>query len=202
MLNYKVKIGLVPLRRNTTDRPKGTFLTWHSAEERGSRFVKYIEENFTNENVSFVNSKGLGHKDLIFDDDSAQAIIERFKDADVDAVFIINCNFGNEEAAADIAKALGKPVLLWAPLDDEYYVDGMRPTDSQCGLFGVSRQMQRFHIPFSHINCCEVDSDEFKEGFESFVRVVCMVKNFSGLRIGQVGHVRHRSSRLSGTRVS
>ena len=187
MLNYKVKIGLVPLRRNTTDRPKGTFLTWHSAEERGSRFVKYIEENFTNENVSFVNSKGLGHKDLIFDDDSAQAIIERFKDADVDAVFIINCNFGNEEAAADIAKALGKPVLLWAPLDDEYYVDGMRPTDSQCGLFGVSRQMQRFHIPFSHINCCEVDSDEFKEGFESFVRVVCMVKNFSGLRIGQVG---------------
>ena len=187
MLNYKVKIGLVPLRRNTTDRPKGTFLTWHSAEERGSRFVKYIEENFTNENVSFVNSKGLGHKDLIFDDDSAQAIIERFKDADVDAVFIINCNFGNEEAAADIAKALGKPVLLWAPLDDEYYVDGMRPTDSQCGLFGVSRQMQIFHIPFSHINCCEVDSDEFKEGFESFVRVVCMVKNFSGLRIGQVG---------------
>ena len=78
-------------------------------------------------------------------------------------------------------------MLLWAPLDDEYYVDGMRPTDSQCGLFGVSRQMQRFHIPFSHINCCEVDSDEFKEGFESFVRVVCMVKNFSGLRIGQVG---------------
>ena len=49
MLNYKVKIGLVPLRRNTTDRPKGTFLTWYSAEERGRRFVKYIEENFTSE---------------------------------------------------------------------------------------------------------------------------------------------------------
>jgi mannose-1-phosphate guanylyltransferase len=46
MLDYSVKIGLVPMRRNTTDRPKGTFLTWYSAEQRGERFVKYIEENF------------------------------------------------------------------------------------------------------------------------------------------------------------
>jgi L-fucose isomerase-like protein len=100
---------------------------------------------------------------------------------------IINCNFGNEEAAADIAKALGKPVLLWAPLDDEYYESGMRPTDSQCGLFGVSRQMQRFHVPFSHIPSCRVDSEDFASGFDSFVRVACMVKNFSGMRIGQIG---------------
>ena len=175
------------MRRNTTDRPKGTFLTWYSAEQRGARFVEYIEKHFANDKVSFVDSKGLGIKDLIFDDTSATAMIERMKEEKVDAVLIINCNFGNEEAAADIAKALGKPVLLWAPLDDEYYVDGMRPTDSQCGLFGVSRQFQRFHIPFSHLPCCRVESEEFKEGFDSFVRVACMVKNFTGLRIGQVG---------------
>lgn len=187
MLNYKVKIGLAPMRRNTTDRPRGTFLTWYSAEQRGHRFVRYIEENFTSENVEFVDIQGIGIEDLMFDDASAEQVIQRFKAENVDAVFIINCNFGNEEIAADVAKALGKPVLLWAPLDDEYYVDGMRPTDSQCGLFGVSRQMQRFHIPFSHLPCCRVESPEFKEGFESFVRVVCMVKNFTGLRIGQVG---------------
>lgn len=187
MLNYKVKIGLMPLRRNTTDRPKGTFLTWYSAEERARKNVEYIEKNFSSDNVEFCDTKGLGNKDLIFDDASAAAAIERFKEAEVDALFIINCNFGNEEAAADVAKALGKPVLLWAPLDDEYYVDGMRPTDSQCGLFGVSRQMQRLNIPFSHINCCRVEDDEFKDGFMSFVRVSCMVKNFTGLRIGQVG---------------
>ena len=187
MIDYKVKIGLVPMRRNTTNRPAKTFLTWVSAEERGHRFVDYIENNFATENVSFADSKGLGCADLIFDAKSADDIIERFKNEDVDAVMIINCNFGNEETAADIAHALGKPVLLWAPLDDEYYVDGMRPTDSQCGLFGVSRQMQRYHIPFSHLPCCRVESDEFKEGFESFVRVACMVKNFKGMRIGQVG---------------
>ena len=58
MLDYKVKIGLVPMRRNTTDRPKGTFLTCYSAEERGKKFVKYIEDNFTKEKVSVVDSKG------------------------------------------------------------------------------------------------------------------------------------------------
>lgn len=187
MLNYQVKIGLVAMRRNATNRPKGTFLTWYSAEERGKRFTDYIEKNFTSDHVTFVDNKGIGINDLVFDDESANQVIERFQKEKVDAVMIINCNFGNEEAAADIAKALDKPVLLWAPLDDEYYVDGMRPTDSQCGLFGVSRQMQRYHIPFSHLPCCRVESEEFKEGFDSFVRVACMVKNFKGMRIGQMG---------------
>ena len=187
MLSYKVKIGIVAMRRNTTDRPRGTFLNWYSAEQRGKKITEYIEKNFTNDNVTFVDNKGIGIADLVFDDKSAEEVIERFKAEKVDAVFIINCNFGNEEAAADIAKQIGKPVLLWAPLDDEYYVDGMRPTDSQCGLFGVSRQMQRYHIPFSHLPSCRVESGEFKEGFDSFVRVACMVKNFSGMRIGQIG---------------
>ncbi len=187
MLNYKVKIGLAPMRRNTTNRPAKTFLTWVSAEERGHRFVKYIEDNFTSENVEFVNINGLGHNDLMYDEESAAAVVERFKAEKVDAVIVINTNFGNEEIAADMAKALGKPVCLWAPLDDEYYVDGMRPTDSQCGIFGVSRQFQRFGIPFSHIPCCRVESEEFKKGFEKFARVSCMIKNFTGMRIGQIG---------------
>lgn len=175
------------MRRNTTDRPPKTFLTWSSAEARGHRFVKYIEENFTDENVEFVNINGIGHNDLMYDDDSAAEVVEKFRAEKVDAVIVINCNFGNEEIVADIAKALDKPVCLWAPLDDEYYVDGMRPTDSQCGLFGVSRQLQRFGIPFSHIPCCRVESDEFKKGFDKFVRVSCMIKNFTGMRIGQIG---------------
>ncbi len=187
MFDYSVKIGLVTMRRNTTDRPRGTFLTWYSAEQRGDKFREYIKKNFTTEKVRFVDNVGIGIHDLVFDDETASAVIERFKSEKVDAVFIVNCNFGNEEAACDIARAIGKPLLIWAPLDDEYYIDGMRPTDSQCGLFGMSRQLQRYHIPFSHLPCCRVESEEFRSGFESFVRVACMVKNFSGMRIGQVG---------------
>ena len=58
MFDYNVKIGLVAMRRNTTDRPRGTFLTWYSAEQRGKKFVDYIEENFTTDNQS--RSEGLG----------------------------------------------------------------------------------------------------------------------------------------------
>ena len=187
MLDYRVKIGLVALRRETDYRPPRTFLNWKSAEDRGERFVSYIEEHFLDEKVSFVDSRGLGIGNLIYDDATAQACIERFRAEKVDAVFIINCNFGNEAAAADIAGAMGLPTLIWAPLDDEYYEDGMRPTDSQCGLFAVSRQMSRLHIPFSHLPCCEVESETFRKGFDSFIRVACMVKNFKGLRIGQIG---------------
>ena len=82
------------------------------------KFLNYIEENFTSDKVTFVDNKGIGINDLVFDDASAAEVIERFKEAKVDAVMIINCNFGNEEAAADIAAALGKPVLIWAPLDE------------------------------------------------------------------------------------
>lgn len=187
MLRYDIKIGLLPMRRNATDRPKGTFLTWHSAEERGHRMVDYIESHFAGGHLSFADTKGLGHKDLVYDDASAQAVIARFREERVDAVLLINANFGNEEAAADIARELGVPVCLWAPLDDEYYVDGMRPTDSQCGLFGVSRQFQRYHIPFMHIPCCRVEEDIFTEGFWRFARVACMVKNYTNLRVGQIG---------------
>lgn len=187
MLDYKVKIGLVPMRRNTTDRPRGASWNWYSPEQREKEIVGFIEEHFADDNVEFVDTKGLGIGNLIFDTATAKQAIERMKNADVDAIVIINCNFGNEEAAGDIAHALGKPVLLWAPLDEEYSADGTRTTDSQCGLFGVSRQLQRLHIPFSNIPSCKVDSEEFKEGFERFIRVSCMVKNFKGMRIGQVG---------------
>lgn len=187
MFDYKVKIGLVAMRRNTTDRPRGASWNWHSPQEREKEVVAYIKDNFTNDNVEFVDTKGLGIGNLIFDNASAKQAVERMKNENVDAVVIINCNFGNEEAAGEIALALGKPVLLWAPLDEEYSEDGTRTTDSQCGIFGVSRQLQRLHVPFSNIPSCKVDSEDFKVGFEQFIRVACMVKNFKGMRIGQVG---------------
>ncbi len=187
MFDYTVKIGLIPMRRNTTDRPRGASWNWYSPEQRCKQVVGYIESTFSNDKVQFVDTKGLGIGDLIFDDASANQAIQRMNSENVDAIVIINCNFGNEEAAGDVANAIGKPVLIWAPLDEEYSADGTRTTDSQCGLFGVSRQLQRLHIPFSSIPSCRVDSDEFRDGFERFVRVSCMVKNFKGMRIGQVG---------------
>ena len=185
MLNYNVKIGLAPMRRDVTPRPG--ILNWEKAQERGQRIVAYIEERFSSEQVSFVDLKGINPEDLMYCDDDAQEAIKRFTQEKVDAVLIINCNFGNEEIAAQVARALGKPVCIWAPMDDSFLEDGTRYTDSQCGLFGVSRQFQRFHIPFSYIETCAVEDEIFSSGLARFVSVTCMVKNLRGMRIAQVG---------------
>ena len=185
MLNYQVKIGLAPMRRDVTPRP-GIF-NWEKAEERGRAAVEYIEKHFASENVSFVDLKGINPVDVMYCEADAEKVIERFNQEKVDAVFIINSNFGNEEIAAQVARGVGKPVCIWAPIDTSFLPDGTRYTDSQCGLFGVSRQLQRFHVPFSYIETCAVESDTFAEGFRKFASVSCMVKNFTGMRIAQVG---------------
>ena len=185
MLNYQVKVGLAPMRRDVTPRP-GIF-NWEKAEERGHRIVKYIEEHFASDNVSFVDLKGVNPVDVMYNEDDAEKVIERFRAEKVDAVVIINCNFGNEEIAAQVAGALNVPTMIWAPMEDEFLPDGSRFCDSQCGMFGVSRILQRNNIPFTYVETCHVEDDIFKAGFEKFVSVACMVKNFRGMRIAQVG---------------
>lgn len=186
MLNYQVKIGLAPMRRDVTPRP-GIF-NWEKAEERGRAAVEYIEKHFASENVSFVDLKGINPVDVMYCEADAEKVIERFNQEKVDAVFIINSNFGNEgdRRAGGPGRGQG-PSGIWAPIDTSFLPDGTRYTDSQCGLFGVSRQLQRFHVPFSYIETCAVESDTFAEGFRKFASVSCMVKNFTGMRIAQVG---------------
>ena len=57
MLDYNVKIGLVPLRRDCTPRP-GAF-NWEIAQERGCRIVAYIKEHYATPNVTFADLKGV-----------------------------------------------------------------------------------------------------------------------------------------------
>ena len=185
MPDYHVKIALAPMRRDVSARP-GIF-NWEKAEARGRAVVDFIEKHYADSGVSFTDLRGINPVDLMYCDADADAAIERFRKEKADALFLINCNFGNEEIAGKVAKALGKPVLIWAPLDDEFEPDGMRYTDSQCGLFGVSRQLQRNNIPFSYIETCRVEDDIFETGFRRFLSVSCMVKNFRSLRIAQVG---------------
>ncbi|EHI58188.1 MAG: L-fucose/L-arabinose isomerase family protein [Hungatella hathewayi] len=185
MLDYRVKIGLVPIRRDVTPRP-GIF-NWEKAEERCASAVAYIEEHFSDEQVSFVDLEGINPVNVLYCERDVDAVVERMKQEKVDAIFLINGNFGNEEVAAMVARELGKPVLLWGPRDEAPLADGTRYTDSQCGLFGMSRQLQRLNIPFTYIENCRMEEDMFAEGLRRFVSVACMVKNFRGMRIAQVG---------------
>ena len=185
MLQFQVKIGLVPIRRDVTPRP-GIF-NWEKAEERCAKAVSYIKENFSDENISFVDLEGINDVAVLYAEKDVDAVVNRFLAEKVDAVFLINGNFGNEEVAGMVAKAVGKPVLLWGPQDDVFEPDGSRYTDTQCGLFGMSRMLQRLNVPFSYIENCKVEDPVFAEGLLRFAGVACAVKNFTGMRIAQVG---------------
>ena len=195
MTDFTIKIGLLPDRRDTPARPgaqarpagKPGFLNAGVAEERGRNAVSYIRKKYSGPKVSFVDLEGINPVEVIFNEVDVEKTVEKFKKEKIDALFIINANFGNEEVVAQVAYEIGKPVLLWGPQDECPDPDGTRITDSQCGLFAVSRQLQRRNIAFTYIENCKIEDEIFDRGIRSFFSVVCMVKNFSNLRVGQVG---------------
>ncbi len=188
MLNYKVKIGLIPEIRDLGDfaTRKGIFEPAKGVE-RKNHVIEYIKKNFSDDITEFTDLEWLNRLGILYKNSDCDKVCEYLTENKVDAIFIINCNFGNEEACGRIAKRLGLPVLLWGPQDTVFEESGMRYTDSQCGLFAVSKQLRRYHIPFSYIENCTVEDDIFKNGLNQFISVVTMIKNFRNLTVTQVG---------------
>ena len=85
------------------------------------------------------------------------------KKQEINALFIINCNFGNENCAGLVAKHLHVPTLLWGPRDRNFS-NNIRYTDTQCGLFAMSKQLKRNNVKFSYIENCDVEEKVFDEG--------------------------------------
>ncbi len=188
MLDYKIKIGLIPDIRDLFDfaTRKGIFEPAKGIENK-NKTVGYIKENFSDDTVEFLDLEWLDEYGVLYKNSDSDRVSSYMKEKKVDAIFIINCNFGNEEACGRVAKEIGVPVLLWGPQDMVFEENGQRYTDGQCGLFAISKQLRRYHIPFSYIENCPVESKTFSDGFEKFLSVVTMVKNFKKLNIVQVG---------------
>lgn len=187
MLNYKVKIGLVPERRYLPGPKRTGIFNPDYAVANKNAAVKYIKENFSDENTEFVDLEWLNDEGLLYLNEQCEEVADYMNEQKVDAIFIINCNFGNEEAAGRVAKLCKKPVLLWGPRDEIIEPDGTRYTDSQCGLFAISNYLRRQHIPFSYIENCRIEDRAFSDGLNKFLSVTCMLKNFKRLNVAQVG---------------
>ena len=198
MLDYKVKIGIAPVRRIAVGRPAGSMFNAIAAKETKDRILPAIKKKFANKNVEFVDLGNFNDGEgMISEWDHAFPAADIFKAAKIDALFIINVNFGEEEVGAKLAQLMGLPTLIWAP-QDEYFGSGAedlkneeygkRLTDAQCGLFATSKLLQRMGIKFSHIVNSPVESDTFKVGLEDFLAVTCMIKNWKTMRILQLGN--------------
>jgi hypothetical protein len=199
MINYKVKIGLAPCRRNLPINMPA-FRMWGKgpAMDMKKIIMPFLYDNFAGEHVEFVNIDWLTDDGMMTEYEQASVIADRFIAEKIDALFIININFGEEEVAAKLASLCKVPTLIWAPRDTEFgevedkRLDnpdyGMRLLDAQCGLFATSKLLQRFHVTFTHIPTCDIDDPLFSRSFEDFIALTCMMKNWKSMRIMQLGN--------------
>lgn len=186
MLLQRITIGLAPCRR-WRNAKKTPLFNPEVAQAVKRDLLPRIRARYESEDIRFVDLDFLNEEGLMSDAAEAPAIAERFRQEKVDAVFIVSCNFGSEEAAGAVGKLVGKPVLLWGPRD-RMDPDGFRQTDTQCGLFSISKQLSRLGVPFNYIENCHFESPVFDQGLRRFFSVARMVKNFRGMRVLQVGN--------------
>lgn len=171
----RVKIGFVPTRRNLFSSDAAVEyadLTRNKLEEIGVNFV----------DIDDINEDG-----LLYDDEGVNKIYSKFKEEDIDGIFIANENFGTEYAVARLASKFDVPVLLWGPKDERPSKEGTRQRDTQCGLFAIGKVLRRFNVKFTYIKNSDVDSVEFERGIIDFIKVCNVVKNFKKTRVLQIG---------------
>ncbi len=187
MLNYNLKIGLLPVRRWIKEPPKriGIFQSDYAVENK-QKCVKYIKENYTDEQTSFVDIDFLNEEGVLCLEEECDKVVEYFKEQKIDALFVINCNFGMENVVGLVAGKLKLPTLLWGPRDRNFTND-IRYTDTQCGLFAMSKQLNRANVKFSYIENCDIEAPVFDKGIKQFFSVATMVRNFQNMTILQVG---------------
>ena len=169
-----IKLGYCPTRRDVFSK------------EAAQQFSRIIKEKILGFDIEVIDIEGINEENLLFADCDIQTVIDRFADAKVDAIFFPHCNFGSENRVAQVARALGVPVLLWGPRDDAPNSKGIRSRDSQCGMFATGKVLRRHNVPFTYLTNSEVDSKEFLGGFERFIRVANVVKSLRNLNILQI----------------
>ena len=116
------------------------------------RVYAYIKEHFTDDNISFVDLKGINDVEVLYNEKGVEAVVNKMRAEKVNGIFLINSNFGNEEVAAL-----------------------------------VTEELKRYHVPFTYIENCRVEDEIFAEGLKRVGSVACMVTNFKGMRIAQIG---------------
>ena len=169
-----IRLAYCPTRRDVFSR------------EEAIKFNESIRRAIDDFPVEIVDLEGINEEKLLYQDRDIPAIIERFCAHKVDAVFFPHCNFGSENRVAQVARALNVPVLLWGPRDDAPNNDGLRSRDSQCGLFATGKVLRRHNVPFTYLTNTWLDGNEWKAGFQRFLRTASVVKAAKSIKILQI----------------
>ncbi len=170
-----LKVGYLPTHR------RGVFKIEVARSEK-----EKIERKLQALGVDYVGLDWLNEHGLLYDPADAEAVVQRFSQEGVAAVFAAHCDFGMEVPVGRVCKALGKPVLLWGPRDERPEPDRVRERDTQCGLFATSKLLRRLGLPFTYIVNCRLEDEVFARGVDNFLRAVNVARCVRGARIGQI----------------
>ena len=178
MYKAHITLGVMPTRRG------GFNLDLAYAEKE--KFMPIIRE-IRPDVVDIVDIDDICEKGIIDSEVDSPAVVEKFKKAEVDAIFVPFCDFGEEGAVADVVSKFDVPILIWGPRDANPNKPEKRGRDCQCGIFAATKVIRRYGKTYSYIFNVTADTDEFKNGYETFIRVANVVKDFKGLRIAKIG---------------
>lgn len=171
----KIVIGFSPTRRSIFSAPDAV------------KFANLTRERLNELEVEYVDIVDIAEDGLLHNEVDRLKIVDKFKAAKIDGLFVPHGNFGTEYEVARLAKELNVPVLLWGPRDERPDENGIRLRDSQCGLFATGKVLRRFGVPFTYLNNCRLSDQEFSRGIKDFLAVCNVVKAFRSTRILQIG---------------
>ncbi len=175
----KVRLGFIPIKRNVFDM-QAPIDAKYAIEEK--------IRGLTPPMVEIVDCDDLVPDGLVYRLEDIDRVIAKMKANDVDGIFLAHCNFGTEEVAIRIAKALKVPVLLWGPRDVRPVPGKIRLQDTQCGLFATSKGLLRAGLPYSYIVNCHLEDRRFEKGYVEFLQTISVVQAFrKKMRILQIG---------------
>ncbi|MDN2452166.1 L-fucose/L-arabinose isomerase family protein [Lactobacillus sp. UCMA15818] len=174
-MSKKITLGFAPTRRNIF------------SADAAIKFANLTRNKLNELEINYVDINDINADGLLYDDDGMHKIAKKFKNAEIDGLFLANENFGTEYECARLAKEFDIPVLLWGPKDEAPTADGSRLRDTQCGLFAIGKVLRRFQVPFTYLVNVDLEDPEFKQGICDFIKVCNIVKTFKNTRILQIG---------------
>lgn len=178
MYKRKIVLGVTPVKRS--------FLSMEEAKRQKDKFMDTIRK-IRPEAVTLVDIDDICENGIAFSPDTVPKVIKKFKENEIDALFIPFCDFGEEQIAAQIAAAFRLPVLVWGARDERPNTFEARGRDTQCGMFAATKVMQRYGVKYSYIFNVETESSIFRDGYERFIRVAAVLKDLRTLRIAKIG---------------
>lgn len=109
MVKKTLTLGVAPVKRASRDM--------NFAKRQKDRFMEVIRK-IRPDVVKIVDIDDLSENGIAFRNDVVPAIVQKFKEAQIDALFVPFCDFGEESVASAIAGAFRLPTLVWGNRDE------------------------------------------------------------------------------------